>query len=139
MLAMFPVISSCAYITGEAINAAIPTRSPQENIRDVSPSEAYAIIALNTGHADFAILDVRTPEEYAAGHIPGALNRDYYSPDFRDDLNRFNKSKTYLVYCGSGMRSAAARDIMRELGFQQIYNMTGGFSAWQASGLPVMK
>ena len=96
-------------------------------------------MALNAGHANFTIIDVRTPEEYAAGHIPAAINRDYKSPTFKDDIAKFDRSKIYLVYCASGGRSASARDMMIELGFQQIYNMSGGITAWIAQGLPLAK
>lgn len=129
----------CDYITGEAIDFSFQTPTPEQVTKDVSVTEAYAIFALDAGHYNFTIIDVRTPQEYATGHIPGALDRDYYSPIFKDDINDFNKDKIYLVYCGSGARSAAARDIMEELGFKHIINMTGGFSAWLAAGFPANK
>jgi rhodanese-related sulfurtransferase len=131
------VFTGCAYITGEAIEFSFQTPAPEQVTKDVSVTEAYAIFALNAGHYDFTIIDVRTPEEYAAGHIPGALNRDYSSPAFKDDINDFNKDKIYLVYCQTGRRSAATSQVMAELGFKHIYNMTGGISAWEAAGLPV--
>jgi rhodanese-related sulfurtransferase len=133
------VFIGCDYITGEAIEPTFQTPAPEQVTKDVSVTEAYAIFALNAGHHDFTIIDVRTPEEYAAGHIPGALNRDYSSPAFKDDINDFDKDKIYLVYCQGGGRSAAASKVMVELGFKYIYNITGGFSAWLAAGLPVSK
>jgi rhodanese-related sulfurtransferase len=91
------------------------------------------------GHSDFTIIDVRTADEYAAGHIQGALNRDYYAQTFKEDLAKFDRNSVYLVYCRTGVRSAAARDIMQELGFTHIYNMTGGINEWTAQGFPVVK
>jgi rhodanese-related sulfurtransferase len=139
LAALSLVFNSCSYITGEALTESFQPRIPQEFIKNVSSTEAYAIIALNAGHANFTIIDVRTPEEYANGHIKAALNRDYNSPTFKNDIAKFDKNKIYVVYCQSGVRSAGARDIMQELGFQQIYNMDGGITAWMAQGLPVVK
>jgi phage shock protein E len=61
-------------------------------------------------------VDVRTPDEYASGHVPGALNLDVQAPDFRTRAAQLDRSKRYLVYCRSGNRSAQAVAAMRELG-----------------------
>ncbi len=139
VISLSVVFIGCDYITGEAIEPHFQTLAPEQVTQDVSVTEAYAIFALNAGHYNFTIIDVRTPEEYAAGHIPSALNRDYSSPAFKEDINDFNKDKIYLVYCQSGGRSAAASKVMAELGFKHISNMTGGLSAWVAAGFPVKK
>jgi rhodanese-related sulfurtransferase len=125
----------CTYVTG-----AIPETSTQSSssaVRNVSPEEAKSLFILSSKF--FSLVDVRTPGEYAAGHIDSAINIDYYSPGFREQVDRLNKNGAYLVYCQTGVRSAAAADIMAGLGFKDIYNMTGGFSAWEAAGLPVEK
>jgi rhodanese-related sulfurtransferase len=111
----------------------VPTR------KDVTVAEASALIEANKDNPDFVILDVRTPEEYAGGHIENSVNVDYEAADFRDQVGKLDKSKTYLVYCRSGIRSAAASDIMLEMGFDNIYNMTGGITDWQAAGYPVVQ
>jgi rhodanese-related sulfurtransferase len=136
---LLPAFSSCTYLTGEAPGAGPIFRIIPGFLKKVSPVEAYAIIALNAGHFSFTIIDVRTPTEYAAGHLPGAINRDLSSPTFKDDIDKLEKNKTYLVYCASGVRSTAASKIMQELGFPQIYNMDGGIGAWKAQNLPVVK
>jgi len=61
--------------------------------------DAYTLIQKNKGNPDFVILDVRTPAEFADEHIENAINLDYYSETFRDDLNKLDKTKTYLIYC----------------------------------------
>ena len=132
-------VYGCSYINGEALTGSAPTPVQKELIRDVSTAEAFAIIAANAGHADFTIIDVRTAEEYAAGHIQGAVNRDIYSPTFKDDINKFDKHNIYVVYCRTGIRGAAARDIMKGLGFQEVYNISGGILDWTAQGFPVVK
>ena len=94
---------------------------------------------LPTGNPDFIIIDVRTPEEYASGYIDTAVNIDYYAADFREQLAALDKDKTYLIYCRTGRRSADARDIIAELGFREVYIMSGGIVAWEAEGRPVVR
>lgn len=77
------------------------------------------------------ILDVRTQEEVAEGKIPNALHLDIYKgQEFVDEIKQLDTSKTYYVYCRSGVRSAQACAIMNQLGFQNTYNLVGGFSKW---------
>lgn len=86
------------------------------------------------------ILDVRTPEERADGYIENSVNLDFYSPSFREDLDKLDKGKAYLVYCHSGNRSrTTTEDIMKELGFREVYNMLGGISGWKEEELPTTK
>ncbi|MFQ6085543.1 MAG: rhodanese-like domain-containing protein [Candidatus Bathyarchaeia archaeon] len=108
-------------------------------IERVTLEEAYALIQNNAANQNFVIIDVRTPEEYASGHIENAINLDYYSKTFRDELNELDKNKTYLIYCRTGHRSGAALDIMRELGFREVYDMLEGIVRWEAEGLPLTK
>ena len=77
--------------------------------------------AARTAIADGAtVIDVRTPSEYAAGNIEGALNIDVQAADFADRVGELPKDDTYVVYCRSGNRSAAAIDIMKDLGFTSL-------------------
>jgi rhodanese-related sulfurtransferase len=136
---LLTALGGCTYVTGEVPEAGFSVHIAQGFLLKVSPVAAYAIVALNAGHADFTVIDVRTPAEYAVGHLPGALNRDLSSPTFKDDIDQLEKDKTYLVYCASGVRSTAAAKVMQESGFQRIYNMDGGITAWKAQNLPVVK
>ncbi len=78
------------------------------------------------------ILDVRTPEEVAEGYIPNAINIDIYlGPDFLAELEKLDKNKNYYVYCRSGNRSGQACAIMNSLGFENAYNLEGGFMHWE--------
>jgi phage shock protein E len=83
------------------------------------------------------LLDVRTPEEYAEGHLPAARNLDYKSESFKDSLQTLDKNKPYYIYCKSGVRSGKAADMMKEMGFTQVYNMEGGIDAWKKEGRPL--
>jgi len=80
------------------------------------------------------VLDVRTQKEFEAGHIPGAVNIDVNAPDFPEKVAKLEKSKTYLVHCGAGVRSAKACDKMSHLAFPKLYNLEGGFKAWETAG-----
>lgn len=75
------------------------------------------------------ILDVRTPEEYAAGHVDGAVNIDFYASDFTGQLKKLNKSDAYSIYCRSGARSGKALVIMNDLGFTNVADLQGGYSS----------
>lgn len=80
------------------------------------------------------VLDVRTPEEFAAGHLDGALNVDVSSPQFTDRLAELDTDAPYAVYCRSGNRSAQAVTLMQQAGFEQVAHLDGGITAWSADG-----
>ncbi|MDL5510809.1 rhodanese-like domain-containing protein [Arenibacter sp. M-2] len=78
------------------------------------------------------ILDVRTPEEVEDGYIPNATNIDIYmGQEFVAELEKLDKTKNYYVYCRSGQRSGQACAIMNKLGFENAYNLEGGFMNWE--------
>jgi len=80
------------------------------------------------------VLDVRTQKEFQAGHIPGAVHIDVNAPDFSEKIAGLEKNKTYLVHCAAGVRSAKACDKMSHLAFPKLYNLEGGFKAWESAG-----
>lgn len=85
------------------------------------------------------ILDVRTANEYAGGHIQGAINIDYYQSDFVEKaIAMLPKDKTIAIYCRSGKRSASAADKLSVEGYKLV-NLKGGIMAWTTEGLPVTK
>ncbi len=85
------------------------------------------------------LLDVRTAEEYGEGHLAQARNVDYKRDDFRQQVAKLDKSKPYFVYCKAGVRSEKAADLMKELGFRQVYTLEGGIDEWEDEDLPVEK
>ena len=85
------------------------------------------------------VLDVRTKEEFAEGHIPGAINIDVNAPEFATKVAALDKSKTYLVNCAMGGRSVKACKQMAPLKFETLHNLEGGFTAWEKAGKPVEK
>lgn len=84
------------------------------------------------------ILDVRTPEEFAQGHIAGSININVESPDFTSKVEQLDKSQTYAVYCRSGRRSGVATQQMESLGFTSLYNMDGGVIDWAGAGFELV-
>ena len=84
------------------------------------------------------LLDVRTPAEFASGHIAGAINIDFESGEFKQDIQTLDKTKTYAVYCRSGNRSGQATSIMAKDGFGSIFNLNGGVLDWTALGQPLV-
>lgn len=80
------------------------------------------------------VLDVRTPEEFAKGHIPGAINADINAPDFTDKTASFSKSQTILVNCHAGSRGAVASAALAKRGFKGVCNLEGGLDAWEKAG-----
>ncbi len=114
-------------------------RDETATIEDITPQEAFTLIQSNQNNPDFAIIDVRTPQEFAEEHIENATNIDFYSEAFLEELDNLDKNKTYLVYCRSGGRSGSALDIMAELNFKEAYNILGGINLWKTEGFPTIK
>jgi rhodanese-related sulfurtransferase len=80
------------------------------------------------------VLDVRSPEEFGKGHIPGAMNLNIHSPDFAAQAAQFDKKKPILVNCHAGSRGAIAAAELAKLGFKRIFNLEGGLDAWEKAG-----
>ncbi|MFT4744765.1 MAG: phage shock protein E [Nitriliruptoraceae bacterium] len=83
------------------------------------------------------VLDVRTGDEFAAGHLPGAMQIDFYADDFEAQIAELDRGTSYLIYCAQGGRSGSAGGIMTELGFTDVADMVAGFPSWADAGLPV--
>lgn len=83
------------------------------------------------------LIDVRTPEEFEAGYIAGAINVNIYDQDFLQQINNFDKSKPVMVYCKAGGRSADAAEQLKSAGFTEIYDLSGGIMSWTNNNLPV--
>ncbi|HHB79834.1 MAG TPA: rhodanese-like domain-containing protein [Saprospiraceae bacterium] len=81
------------------------------------------------------LIDVRTPREFQAGAIPGTkLNVNVSDRNFKTEIGKLDKDKTYLVYCLSGARSSHAARIMESMGFKHLYNLKGGYRGWKGAG-----
>ena len=80
------------------------------------------------------ILDVRTKAEFDQGHIPGAVLMDFYQPDFKEKMNKLDKSKKIVLYCAAGVRSGRALQLFIDSGYRQVADLQGGFQAWLSMG-----
>ena len=96
-------------------------------------ASAFAEI-INDAPTGLVILDVRTPDEFAAGHIPGAVNIDFYELSFPDDLDALDKDVPYAIYCRSGNRSGETIGLMEGLGFVEVSELGGGIITWLEAG-----
>lgn len=85
------------------------------------------------------LVDVRTPQEYADGHIEGAINIDFTDENFEILLSEVDKTKPVAVYCGRGGRSGKCSAYMKKAGFTKIYDLDGGITEWKYKGKPVTK
>jgi rhodanese-related sulfurtransferase len=83
------------------------------------------------GLQDYTILDVRTPEEFASGHLENAVNINWYDANFVDQLKEIPRENTLYVYCKKGGRSAKAAAMLDSLGYKVI-DLQGGYDAYQA-------
>jgi len=106
---------------------------------EVTVAQARELIQKRARDAQFAILDVRTPEEFTEGHLSGAVNVNLMAADFERRLGALDRGRTYLVYCRTGNRSSRAIQIMDRLGFRSVYHMFEGILGWQNRGFPSTK
>lgn len=114
------------------------TEKNPQIIKKISVKEAHRIISENKENPNLLILDVRTPEEFTSGHLNNAQNIDYNSEAFRDEVNKLDKGKIYIIHCRSGGRSAKALEIMKNLNFMEVYDM-GGILQWQEKEYEITK
>ena len=109
--------------------------SPSGGFQDLTVEE-FAQMAADKNNV---VLDVRTPGEFNAGHIPGAINLDVNALDFKEKAATLDKNKIFLVHCASGIRSVRACEQLSRLEFPKLYNLPGGFKAWVKARKPVEK
>lgn len=105
----------------------------------VVSATSVEISQLLAGNKSIVVLDVRTPQEFAAGHLKGALNIDIYQQDFYSRIDKLNKKSTYVVYCRTHNRSTATVNYMKQNGFVLVYQMMDGFPGWAGNNLPYDK
>jgi phage shock protein E len=123
-------------VQGTAAPEAATTAQP------VTTTEVVALDALGfrkeLGLQNAVLVDVRTPEEFAAGHIAGSSNIDWNSTTGRDELLRLKKERGVLLYCASGNRSGEAAAYLAAQGYT-VKHLAGGIGAWQAANFPLTR
>ncbi len=121
------VLSVTALNTLSGCGEDAPVRDATELI---SASEISSVLAEGA-----VVIDVRTPSEFAGGHVADALNIDVSSKDFESKVGALDKSKTYVIYCRTGSRAGQAVEAMAKLGFENLVN-GGAFDDLAAAGVP---
>ncbi len=124
------LLTGCS-ATGQQDDTSAPDAAPEAAAAAAAASDVVRQIA----QAGVVTLDVRTPEEFAAGHVQDAQNIDVSADDFRSRVNALPRQGAYVVYCRTGNRSAAAAEIMQELGFTQVTD-AGALDDLLAAGAP---
>ncbi len=129
-IAIIALLTSSAYLgacqnsssnNSKVINESISTEAYDKKLHDLK---------------DIQLIDVRTPGEYAEGHIENAVNIDVNGADFTTALSKLDKNKPVMVYCLSGGRSSNAASQMKSMGFTEVYNLSGGIMGWRNAGKP---
>lgn len=115
--------------------AAAPAKAAAAEPKNVTPDEAEKLI---NSRKDLVVLDVRTADEFEAGHIKGAINTSFLDDDFEQKLKAV-EGKPVLVHCASGGRSAKAVKQMLGKEFPELYHMNGGMKAWKDANKEVVK
>ena len=85
------------------------------------------------------VLDVRRPDEFAAGHLPNAININVESDSFKTEIAKLDKKGDYAIYCHSGRRSMIAANEMAGMGFTKLSNLSNGISSWIQAGGPIVQ
>ncbi|OKL40555.1 rhodanese-like domain-containing protein [Pontibacter flavimaris] len=110
--------------------AGMPQQGPAQ-VQKLTPTEFKE----QNMNSKTVLVDVRTPEEYESGHLDGAMLSDFRGGVFAEDLKNWDKDKVYYLYCASGNRSGQAAELMKQAGFQHIYDL-GGYQSLKEAGLP---
>lgn len=113
-----------------------PTAVPVAAVKNVTTDEAQKLLKADP---KIVVIDVRTADEYQAGHIAGAKNIDIMADDFAKQIAALDKTQTYVFHCAAGGRSARACALPEVQQLKSVYHMNEGFKAWEKSGKPVEK
>lgn len=128
-------LTAFACQTEPSNGAAMAAQQPGSAVaRDISDTE---LVALMSDRPDLLLIDVRTDQEWEQAHIPGAAFLDFLEDDFEERAFALPKDRPIAVYCAAGGRSEDAMIKMKKAGFQELYNLRGGFYGWEDAGRDV--
>ncbi len=123
-LFIFSTLGACAQSAGGA-------NQTNMNVQEVN--------TLLDENKEVVLIDVRTPDEFNQGHLEGADLINFYGANFQDEVAKLDKEKEYVIYCRSGGRSGKAVNMMQQMGFKNVHNMSGGILAWNRANLKTVK
>ncbi|NOY48095.1 MAG: rhodanese-like domain-containing protein [Chlorobi bacterium] len=132
LLITLSIFFSCKSQTKEEVKDT-KTVQTKEIVQAKDPIQLLDVAAFKKGitNPEIQLIDVRTPKEYEGGHIENATLIDYFSSNFKETLLTLDKEKPLYLYCKSGGRSRKAAKILAEMGFKEIYDLKGGYMAWE--------
>jgi UDP-N-acetylglucosamine 2-epimerase (non-hydrolysing) len=117
----------------------------KRSVREISPEDARRLLDV-PGREGWHFVDVREPDEFAAGHVPGARSSPRGFLEVRADLEHYkrdpffeDRGRKLLLYCGGGHRSALAAQTLQQMGFRDVLSLAGGWTAWSERKYPVEK
>jgi thioredoxin 1 len=113
------------------------TSAQSQAIKETIPADQFEKKLAATQNAQ--LVDVRTSEEFADGHLANSVNMNVNREDYKEMFGTLDKNKPVFVYCKAGSRSANAAKIMEQMGFKEIYNLDGGIMKWDAAGKPIVQ
>jgi rhodanese-related sulfurtransferase len=116
--------------------------APEKTAAQINNIAINAAADLVKNDKNIVVLDVRTPEEHAAGHIEGSVNINIAEDSFSEEAAKLDHNKTYIVHCAANVengRTAKSLVIMKELGFKNLLNLEGGIVAWEKNGQAMIK
>ncbi len=120
--------------------------SPTQSTTTESTTQQSAASVVTLNAQEFSskstagtVLDVRTADEIAQGKIEGAVEIDFYSADFLDQVSQISKDQEVYVYCAVGARSEEAARMLLQQGYTKVYHLEGGIQGWAQQGLPVVR
>lgn len=123
LVAGFFLFTSCS----DAQVKSTPESSQEGTINQVISAKEFKE---KLGDDNIQLIDVRTADEYNAGKIGNASNIDFYGDNFQSELEKLDKSKPVMVYCASGGRSGKTANMMKSMGFKEVYDLSGGYKGW---------
>jgi len=123
LVAVFFLMSACSVSQDESATNTIAVQQSDSFCKDVNAGEFQKLL----GAEDQLVLDVRTPDEFNAGHVENAVNLNFYDDDFATQVASLDKSKTVMLYCQSGGRSSTAKKVLQKAGFPKIYHLESGY------------
>lgn len=135
-----PLLAACAAaVVSLAACSSAQDAAPAAAPADSPASASQGVTMASTSEQTPVIIDVRTPEEFAEGHLEGAINIDIRSADFEARLHELNPMGSYAVYCRSGNRSGQAVQIMMDHAFTNVTNVGSREQASEALGVPIVR
>ncbi len=132
-IANHPWLSGFALVAATAV-LIYESRARIQNENSVSPQEAVRL--MNQGAA---LLDVRTSEEFAGGHVRGARNQPLALLGEAEDKLKKHKDKPVIVCCDRGSLASTAVRVLGKQGFTKVFNLRGGLTAWRTENLPLVR